>query len=215
VGKAGKKNTPKDTLRAKLSKAAEEPALEEARQRLRFLHRLGALDDDPRVRARKLVMMIEFPVGFIPLGGIEKLREHLLQLLSEKRAAPGAKKGRPAKLGRDFWIVQVLARLVAMCSVPLTRRRRRADDVRPRRLSACAIVAQTLGELGIKLNEAGVEAIWSKRRPQRSASEIDEHSSLPRSIEPDRRGQEIIDAAIKEERRSDRTPEGRGRASAR
>jgi hypothetical protein len=164
--------------------ASIEAALEEARERLGFLHRLGALDDDPRVQARKLVMRIQFPVGFVPSGGIEKLREYLLQLLSEKRAALGAKKGRPANVGRDFWIVQVLARLVAMYSVPLTRSRRRAVRPRPR-LSACAIVAQALGELGIKLDEAGVEAIWSKRRPQRSASEINDHSALPRTIELD------------------------------
>jgi hypothetical protein len=210
VGKAGKKNTPK-----------EEPALEEARERLRFLHGLGALDDDPRrARARAYLKMIEFPVGFslgcedAPLTDGEpsqdeaehppqlNLRDYLLRLLDEKPAR--AKEGRPANVARDFWIVQVLARLVVMYGVPLTRSRRRA--VRPRRLSACAIVAQALGEVGIKLDEAGVEAVWSKRRPypQLSASEIDKHSSLPRTIELDQRDRKIIDAAIKAEKRAAR-----------
>jgi hypothetical protein len=186
VGRAGKQNTP------------IEPALEEARERLGWLHRLGFLDDDPRVRARKLVMLIEFPVGFVPSGGIEQLREYLLQLLSEKRVAPDGKKGRPSNDSRNYWIVQVLARLVAMYNVLLTRSRRRADD---RRLSACAIVAQALGELGIKLAEAGVEAVWLKRRPQQSPREIDERSPLPRTIELDQRTQKMIDARLKADAR--------------
>jgi hypothetical protein len=184
VGKAGKNNTPNDPTRA----------LEEARERLGFLHRLGFMDDDDRIRARKLVRWIEFPTGLRVAGGIEQFRSYLLRLLDEKRRAPG--KGRPSNKHRDHRIVQVLARLVVMYNVPLTRSRRRAVRPRPG-LSACAIVAQALGELGIKLNEAGVEAVWSKRRPQLTPREIDEHSRLPRTIELDPRDQEIIDAALK------------------
>jgi hypothetical protein len=128
----------------------------------------------------------------------DEVRDLLLRRLDEKPAAPRRKKGRPSNNNLDYWIVLVLARLVAKYNVPLTRSRRRA--VRPRGLSACAIVAQTLGELGIKLNEAGVEAVWSRRRPQRSASEIDEHSGLPRTIEMNPRDQEMIDAALKADR---------------
>jgi hypothetical protein len=187
VGKAGKKNTP----------TRVGPALEEARERLGFLHRLGALNDDDRVWARKLVMLIEFPVGFNIIGGVEKLREYLLQVLDEK-PAPRAKKGRPSHDSRDYWIVRVLARLVAVYNVPLTRSRRRA--VRPRGLSACAIVAQALGEIGIKLDEAGVEAIWSRRRPQLAPHEIDKQRGLPRSMEMDPRDQET-DAQLKADAR--------------
>jgi hypothetical protein len=189
VGKAANKNTPKQ--------ARIEPALEEARERLGWLHRLGFLNDDDRVWARRLVMQIEFPKYFWVTGGIEKLREYLLRLLDEK--APGAKKGRPSNDNRDYWIVLVLARLVAMYNVPLTRSRRQA--VGPRSgLSACAIVAQALGELGIKLNESGVEAVWSKRRPQRSASEIDGDSPLPRTIAMDPRDMEIALAQLEADR---------------
>jgi hypothetical protein len=115
-------------------------------------------------------------------GGAENIREDLLRALSEKSATSRAKKGRPSNVDRNFWIVRMLARLVVKYGVPLTRSRRRTDDARPRRRwSACAIVAQTLGELGIKLDEAGVEAIWSKRRPPRSPREInDERGGLPR-----------------------------------
>jgi hypothetical protein len=192
VGKAGKKNT---------TTFEQEPALEEARDRLGWLHRLGFLNDDDRVWARNLVMRIEFPESFRATGGIERLREYLLRLLDEKRAAPGAKKGRPSNKKRDYWIVRVLARLVVMCNVPLTRSRRRANDVRPRPgSSACAIVAQVLQELGIKLNEAGVEAVWSKRRPQLTAREIDKQPGLPRTFKFDPRDQEMIDARLKADR---------------
>jgi hypothetical protein len=119
------------------------------------------------------------------------LRDYLLRLLDEKPAAPRARKGRPSNVDRDYWIVKVLARLVAMYNVPLTRSRRPAVRPRPG-LSACAIVAQALGGLGIKLNEAGVEAVWSKRRPQLTPREID--SDSPLLSEPDR---EMIEARVK------------------
>jgi hypothetical protein len=142
-------------------------------------------------------MRTNFPGG-LPLGR-EDLRDYLSRVLDEKPATPRAKKGRPSNVSRDYWIVLVLARLAAMYGVPLTRSRRRANDVRPhRRLSACATVAQTLGELGIKLDEAGVEAIWSKRRPKLSPREIDEREELPRSIELNRRTQKRIDARLKD-----------------
>jgi hypothetical protein len=101
------------------------------------------------------------------------------------------KKGRPSNVDRDYWIVKVLARLVAVYKVPLTRSRRPAVRPRPG-LSACAIVAQALEELGIKLNEAGVEAVWSKRRPQLTAREINGDSPLP-----SQRDREIMDARVK------------------
>jgi hypothetical protein len=192
MGKAGRKSSTPDDQAA---------ALDEARERLRFLHqhgflyRRGALTGDGFVRAeaRKLVSDMEFPWWCLFK---DKVRDLLLRLLDEKPAAPRAKKGRPSNNRRDYWIVAVLARLVAMYNVPLTRSRRRADSPRPGGLSACAIVAQELAKLGIKLDEAGVEAVWSKRRPQLTAREIDEHSGLPRTIEMQRGTQKKIDAAL-------------------
>jgi hypothetical protein len=152
VGKAGKRNTPKNILRASI-----EPALEEARKLLRLL----------------------YPEGF--WLGHSNLRHYLLPLLDEMPATPLTTIGRPSNPGRDAAIVAVLARLVVKYEIPLMCSRRGPH----RRLSACAIVAQALGEIGIHLNEAGVEAVWSKRRPQLSPHEIDARSLLPRTIELD------------------------------
>jgi hypothetical protein len=152
VGKAGNRNTPEN-----ISRASIEPALQEARTLLGMVYRLDALEADPhRARARRMVMQTKFS---------RYLRDYLLRVLDEKPATPRAKRGRPSNTNRDYWIVRVLARLVVLHNLPLTRRRGGLG----RRLSACAIVAQVLGELGIKLEEAGVEAIWSKRRSIRQA----------------------------------------------
>jgi hypothetical protein len=163
-------------------RASIEDALEEARHLLRLLYGLGAIepgDDAMRILARNWLMHAKS--SWLVVGGDEKVREYLLRLLSEKSATSRAKRGRPSNVDRNFWIVRMLARLVVKYGVPLTRSRRRTDDVRlRRRSSACAIVAQALGELGIKLDEAGVEAIWSKRRPQRSPREINDDRDLPR-----------------------------------
>jgi hypothetical protein len=159
-----------------------EDALEEARQLLGLLYRLDALEPgDYRMSFDARNWLMHAKSSWMVMGGDENMREYLFRLLSEKPAASRAKKGRPSNVNRDFWIVRMLARLVVKYGIPLTRSRRRTDDTRPRRRSsACAIVAQTLGELGIKLNEAGVEAIWSKQRPQRSPREINDDRDLPR-----------------------------------
>jgi hypothetical protein len=133
MGKAGKKNIPNEPTRASI-----EDALEEARDRLGWLHRLGFLNDDDRVWARRLVMQIEFPKYFWVPGGIGPLREYLLRLLDEK--APGAKKGRPSNKNRDYWIVRVLARLVVMFNLPLTRSRRPAVRPRPGQRAAALTI---------------------------------------------------------------------------
>src|SRR5262249_1060358 len=167
--------------------AAVEAAREEARSQLAFLHRLGVLDpgdDHMRPVARRLIMRAGLP---------DPVLDYVLRRLDEKPAA-AREGGRPSNVSRDFWIVHVLGCLAVNHGLPLTRNRARkrklerwikrgAGDPRPHtRPSACAVVAQALGELGIGLDETGVETVWSKRRPRRSPREVKDEWQTPANV---------------------------------
>jgi hypothetical protein len=155
VGKAGKKNT---------TTFEQEPALEEARKLLRLLYPEVILDG------------VSYP-SFLwgtPLGGNKNAHHYLSPLLDKDWNI--TKIGGPRDPHRDAAIVAVLARLAVKYKIPLTLRRGGLH----RRPSACAIVARALGGIGVNLKEAGVESVWSKRRPHLAPHEIDALSRLPR-----------------------------------
>jgi hypothetical protein len=136
-------------------------ALEHAHQHLGFLHRLGALKEDKikdpmRERARLELANPQF-------GLSDDVRDYLLQLLSEnEEAAARPRKGAPAKKKRDYWIMQMVARLANAYS--LTPTRNRGNNPGHQRLTACEIVTRVLGENGINLSGASIEVMWSRRR---------------------------------------------------
>jgi hypothetical protein len=162
-----------------------EAALNEAREHLGLLKRLGFLEPGVegleahiRWRARiqlRLEAVPERPARAAAVGETIALdaakeplrardvRDYLLRLLSEKPTPP-PKKGRPSTEFRDFWIVQVIACLVASYSLTPTRNRVPNPTPHQQQPTACEIVAMVLDELGTSLAKtSSVEAIWSRR----------------------------------------------------
>ena len=149
---------------------ATEAARDAARGLLGFYHRYGALDpgdDHMRALARTALMHAGLP---------DRVLDYVLRRLDEKPSKRGG--GRPSNVSRDFWIVQTVACVAVGHGLWPTRRRGRAH----RRPSACAVVAQVLGELGMELDEGGVEAVWGKRRPRRSPREIADEWRMPANV---------------------------------
>jgi hypothetical protein len=149
------------------TKTRIEEALAEARGTLRLLFRLGALkagiargtkDDDLRagVRIRLILDSAKDPQY---REWPDNERDYLLKLLSDKPPKL-PKKGRRPNEQRDFWIVQMVARLVHAYHLAPTRNRESATQM----LTACGIVAQVLSEFGVALSEVGVETVWSRRQ---------------------------------------------------
>jgi hypothetical protein len=141
-------------------------ALHQARRYLGLLKRHGMLE--PGAIDKEFVVRSRVHIKLSVPGGHtfdEDERAFLLRLLSENReAAARRRKGRPATKERDFWIVQMVARLVNGHGLTPTHNRKRSNNSGQKRPTACGVVAQVLGELGgINLSETGVETIWSRR----------------------------------------------------
>jgi hypothetical protein len=68
------------------------------------------------------------------------------------------RRGRCANPDRDYWITAAIEEVIARGFEP-TRNREATEAP----FSACAIVAEVLKQMGIKLSERGVETIWAKR----------------------------------------------------
>jgi hypothetical protein len=161
-------------------------ALDQAGRYLRFLKRWGvlepgAVDEDFIVRSR---VHIKLTMESARVMFDEDERAFLLRLLREnKEAAARRRKGRPATKTRDFWIVQMVARLVNGHGLTPTRNRNRnsGNNSEQKRLTACEVVAQVLGELGTNLSVTGVETIWS-RRPGNLVDHLPPISPSPKQI---------------------------------
>jgi hypothetical protein len=159
-------------------------ALDQARRYLLFLKRWGllepgAVDEDFIVRS---LVHIKLTMESARVMFDEDERAFLLRLLSEnKEAAARRRKGRPATKSRDFWIVQMVARLVNVHDLTPTHNRNRGNNPGQKRLTACGVVAQVLGELGTNLTETGVETIWS-RRPGNLVDHLPQISPSPKQI---------------------------------
>jgi len=104
------------------------------------------------------------------------VRDYVVRRLDEKPTKREG--GRPSNVSRDYWIAKLIAILKVEYGLSPTRRKRTGDP------SGSAIVAQVLRELGIDLDETGVEAVWSKRRPRRSPSEIRHDWRMPTNVVP-------------------------------
>jgi hypothetical protein len=87
--------------------------------------------------------------------------DYLLRLLHEDVAKAPARKGRRSNGSRDYWITQVVARLVLNHGLKPTRNSGAGRDSPE---SACSVVEQVLGELRVGLSEKEVNTIWRKRR---------------------------------------------------
>jgi hypothetical protein len=113
----------------------------------------------------------------------EDERAFLLRLLSEnKKAAAQPRKGRPSTKNRDCFIAQMVTRLVNVHDLTPTRNRQRSNNPGQERPTACGVVAQVLGELGVNLSETGVETIWS-RRPDDIADHLPVEIGLPPKLD--------------------------------
>jgi hypothetical protein len=109
----------------------------------------------------------EISFGEAGLAFRDNEREFLLRLLEERPPNLPRKGRKPRNSSRDFWILQVVARLVEKHGVAPTRNREPSNDPDPQRpTTACGIVALVLRELGINLQETGVEALWSRRHSE-------------------------------------------------
>jgi hypothetical protein len=134
-------------------------ALDEARQRLGFLHRLGALKSDEIEDPTRRRACFELRNPQFDLSA----RNYLLRLLEGQDPTPVPRRGRPTTKKRDYWIAQMVARLVNAYGPTPTRNR--GNNPGHQRLTACEIVAQVLGEIGTtNINGASIEVIWSRRR---------------------------------------------------
>jgi hypothetical protein len=100
----------------------------------------------------------------------EEVRAYLLHLVSRDLGDPNSldpPRGRLRNEVRDWWITRTIAAVVDHHGIRPTRNREPKSVRRP---SACAIVAQVLGELGVNLGEHGVEEILRRRDRIRTAA---------------------------------------------
>ena len=137
-----------------------EDALEEARACLKEIKERGALEPDEGYAdagAAREEAAAMYEIVFNATIS-DEARDRLLQRCDEATPSRGS---RPSTRRRDYWIVWVVARLVEEHGLAPTRSRASAD--KDSGLSACAAVAQALGELGININEFSVNVIWSRR----------------------------------------------------
>jgi hypothetical protein len=136
--------------------ARAEAALDAAVKCLRAIHERGHLEPDEEYvdaaeRAHALYALLFNPTIS------DDVRDWFLRQVDQ----PGPPKlGRSSVQRRNFWITCVIRGLVNEHAFKATRSRDSKSQQQP---TACAIVAQALSQLGITLNEATIEDIWSRR----------------------------------------------------
>jgi hypothetical protein len=102
----------------------------------------------------------------------DEVKAYLLELvgrdLGDPRYDRPLPRGRRRNGIRDSWIVRAIATLVNAGMRP-TRNRQLGRNKTADCPSACAIVAQLLGERKILISERGIEEIWRRRKAIRAA----------------------------------------------
>ena len=131
-------------------------ALENTRNVLGTLSRFGLLrdgiDDDPD---RDLRSWAQIELTADSIEGRRRLpddvRRYLSWLVAKEAKRPKQKgTGRPVNTIRNFWIVNMIARLDAKYRINPTRDRKDRDKRPP---CGCSIVAKVLGELGESVDQ--------------------------------------------------------------
>jgi len=156
--------------------AEVEAAIEETRIVLGLLSRFGGLrdgvEDDPDADMRSKAR-IDLTINSVRAEWAQRLpddvRNYLLRLVSDyeyrpdsevshrvKPASPPKRRGRPRNTARDQMLVDMIAR-IELHGIDRTRNREMRDH-----RCGCDIVSQVLGELGIDLEEEGVEDVWRR-----------------------------------------------------
>jgi hypothetical protein len=136
--------------------ARAEAALDAAYECLRAIQQRGHLEPDEEYadaaeRAHALYALLFNPTIS------DDVRDYYLRLTDQ----PGPPQpGRPSVQRRNFWITCVIRGLVNEHGLQATHNREQNPCRQP---TACGIVARVLNELGIRLNEATIEDIWSRR----------------------------------------------------
>jgi hypothetical protein len=142
-----------------------EAALRDARDRLRYEKKHGFLDADYNGDPDPDVDLALEALARLPgMALSEDVRAYLDRLVRADLEGPlRRERGRPRNMGRDFWIVYVVARIAERHGLRPTQNREPAHNKSVDCPSACAIVAQALQELGIDCGVRGVEEIWRRR----------------------------------------------------
>jgi hypothetical protein len=135
-------------------------AIKETRSVLRVWQVLGGLRDgvemhpDFEIRSKARVELTRPDIK----GKLSNdVLRYLYVLVSDDRSAPPPKrKGRRRNTVRDQMLVDMIAHIKERHGIDPTRNRSSMHD----HYSGCAIISQVLGELGIDLEEEGIEEVW-------------------------------------------------------
>jgi hypothetical protein len=114
----------------------------------------GDADAAHILRHRARVALLEG----VETGRLSREWVHYIVILLDFEPPPVRRRGRRANLDRDYWITRAIKAVIERGFDPTRNREATGAAV-----SACAIVAEALKQMEIKLNERGVETIWSKR----------------------------------------------------